>query len=171
MNDPTTQSSLIRNLMDAGCDSDLIDQFMTMMNSHQNKEAYSLLRGCNAFFQRENDLAYLNSQGIQMQAWSPLAAGSEGLLDNPLLLSLSQKYQKSVPQIVLRWLIQRGIVPLVKSVKPERMKENLDVFDFALSAEDMEQIAALDTGHSCFPPRTTGQEVNAFLKAAQGFKV
>ena len=49
-----------------------------------------------------------------MQAWSPLAAGSEGLLENPLLLSLSQKYQKSVPQIVLRWLIQRGIIPLVK---------------------------------------------------------
>ena len=106
-----------------------------------------------------------------MQAWSPLAAGSEGLLDNPLLRQLSQKYQKSVPQIVLRWLIQRGIVPLVKSVKPERMKENLDVFDFALSAEDMEQITALDTGYSCFPPRTTGQDVHAFLKAAQGFQV
>ena len=88
------------------------------------KPAVNLVE-CNAFFQREDDLAYLNSQGIQMQAWSPLAAGSEGLLENPLLLSLSQKYQKSVPQIVLRWLIQRGIIPLVKSVKPERMKETL----------------------------------------------
>ena len=106
-----------------------------------------------------------------MQAWSPLAAGSEGLLDNPLLVQLSQKYQKSVPQIVLRWLIQRGIVPLVKSVKPERMRENFDIFDFALSAGDMEKITALDTGHSCFPPRTAGQDVNAFLKAAQGFQV
>ena len=106
-----------------------------------------------------------------MQAWSPLTAGSEGLLDHPLLLQLSQKYQKSVPQIVLRWLIQRGIVPLVKSVKPERMKENLAVFDFALSAEDMEKITDLDTGHSCFPPRTTGQDVNAFLEAAQRFRV
>lgn len=134
------------------------------------KPAVNLIE-CNAFFQREDDLTYLNSQGIQMQAWSPLAAGNEGLLDHPLLLQLSQKYHKTVPQIVLRWLTQRGIVPLVKSIKPERMRENLAVFDFALLEEDMEKITALDTGHSCFPPRTTGQEVNAFLKAAQGFRV
>ena len=153
-----------------GVDNFTQDRLADFIFFNKVKPAVNLIE-CNAFFQREYDLAYLNSQGIQMQAWSPLAAGSEGLLDNPLLRQLSQKYQKSVPQIVLRWLIQRGIVPLVKSVKPERMKENLDVFDFALSAEDMEQISALDTGHSCFPPRTTGQDVHAFLKAAQDFQV
>lgn len=153
-----------------GVDNFTQDRLADFLFFNKVKPTVNLVE-CNAFFQREDDLAYLNSQEIQMQAWSPLAAGSEGLLDHPLLLQLSQKYQKSVPQIVLRWLIQRGIVPLVKSVKPERMKENLAVFNFALSAEDMEKITALDTGYSCFPPRTTGQDVNAFLKAAQGFQV
>lgn len=153
-----------------GVDNFTQDRLADFIFFNKVKPAVNLIE-CNAFFQREDDLAYLNSQGIQMQAWSPLAAGNEGLLDHPLLLQLSQKYHKTVPQVVLRWLIQRGIVPLVKSTKPERMRENLAVFDFALLEEDMEKITALDTGHSCFPPRTTGQEVNAFLKAAQGFRV
>lgn len=153
-----------------GVDNFTQDRLADFIFFNKVKPAVNLIE-CNAFFQREGDLAYMNSLGIQMQAWSPLAAGSQGLLDNPLLVQLSQKYQKSVPQIVLRWLIQRDIVPLVKSVKPERMKENLAVFDFALSADDMEKITALDTGHSCFPSRTTGQDVNAFLEAAQGFQV
>lgn len=148
-----------------GVDNFTQDRLADFIFFNKVKPVVNLIE-CNAFFQREDDLAYLNSQGIQMQAWSPLAAGSGGLLDNPQLLSLSQKYHKSVPQILLRWLIQRGIVPLVKSVKPERMKENLAVFDFVLSAEDMEKITILDTGHSCFPPRATGQDVNAFLKAS-----
>lgn len=134
------------------------------------KPAVNLIE-CNALFQREEDLSYLKSQEIKMQAWSPLAAGSENLLENPLLVQLSQKYQKSPAQIVLRWLIQREIVQLVKSVKSERMQENLAVFDFELEEQDMKKITTLDTGHSCFPKRTTGQEVTAFLKAAQEFKV
>ncbi len=134
------------------------------------KPAVNLIE-CNVFFQREEDLSYMNDQGIQMQAWSPLAAGSESLFDNPLLLQLSQKYHKTVPQIVLRWLIQRGIVPLVKSVNPERMRENLDIFDFELSTKDMEKIFVLDKGHSCFPPRTTAKDVNTFLKAAKNLRV
>lgn len=153
-----------------GVDNFAQDRLADFIFFNKVKPAVNLIE-CNAFFQREDDLAYMNSQGIQMQAWSPLAAGSEGLLDNPQLLGLCQKYHKSVPQIVLRWLTQRGIVPLVKSVKPERMRENLDIFDFELSAEDMEKIAVLDTGHSCFPPRTAACDVNAFLKAAQRFSV
>lgn len=153
-----------------GVDNFTQDRLADFIFFNKVKPAVNLIE-CNAFFQREDDFAYMNSQGIQMQAWSPLAAGSEGLLDNPQLCYISQKYHSSVPQIVLRWLMQRGIVPLVKSLKQERMKENIDIFNFELSAEDMERIASLDTGHSCFPPRTTGQDVNAFLKAAQNFRV
>lgn len=110
------------NVRAIGVDNFTQDRLADFIFFNRVKPAVNLIE-CNAFFQREDDLAYLNSQGIQMQAWSPLAAGSEGLLTHPLLVQLSQKYQKSVPQIVLRWLIQRGIVPLVKSVKPERMRE------------------------------------------------
>lgn len=153
-----------------GVDNFTQDRLADFIFFNKVKPAVNLVE-CNAFFQREDDLVYMNSQGIQTQAWSPLAAGSEGVFENALLLQLGRKYHKSVPQIVLRWLIQRGIVPLVKSVKSERMQENLAVFDFELLAEDMEKIAVLDTGHSCFPPRTTGQEVNAFLAASQQFQV
>lgn len=69
-------------------------------------------------------------------------------------------------QVVLRWLIQRGIVPLVKSSHPQRMRENLDVFDFALTENEMRQIGELDTGHTCFLRRNTGAAVTAFLKQA-----
>ena len=134
------------------------------------KPAVNLIE-CNAFYQRKEDLAFMNDENIQMQAWSPLAAGNGRLFDSPLLQQLSQKYNKTVPQIVLRWLTERGIVPLVKSVNPQRIQENLDIFDFILSEEDMEMIAKLDTGHSCFPPRISGEDVNAFLKAAQKYNV
>lgn len=134
------------------------------------KPAVNLIE-CNAFFQREDELAYMQSEGIRMQAWSPLAAGSTGLLDNPTLLEISRKHQKSVAQIVLAWLVQRGITPLVKSTNPERMKENLAIFDFELSAEDTAKIASLDTGKSCFAPRNTAQAVTAFLEAARTLHV
>lgn len=134
------------------------------------KPAVNLIE-CNTFFQRESDLSYLDSQEIQMQAWSPLAAGSDSIFENPLLIQLGHKYHKSVPQIVLRWLLQRGIVPLVKSIKPERMRENIDIFDFVILPEDMDKISALDTGCSCFPPRSAGSDVHAFLEAAKQFRV
>ena len=153
-----------------GVDNFTQDRLADFIFFNKVKPAVNLIE-CNAFFQREDDRSYMNSQGIQMQAWSPLAAGNAGLMNQPLLLQLSQKYQKTVPQIVLRWLIQRGIVPLVKSVKTERMRENLAIFDFELLPDDMAAIAALDTGRSCFPPRTSGQKVYDFLEAAQQFCV
>ena len=70
--------------------------------------------------------------------------------------------------MVLRWLIQRGIVPLVKSANPRRMAENLDIFDFTLSPEELADIAALDRGRTCFPPRDTGKAVEDFLTLAAG---
>lgn len=153
-----------------GVDNFTQDRLADFIFFNKIKPAVNLIE-CNAFYQRKEDLDYMNAENIQMQAWSPLAAGNAGLFEHPLLQRLGQKYNKSVPQIVLRWLTERGIVPLVKSVNPERMQENLDIFDFTLSQEDMDMIAALDTGHSCFPPRNSGGDVNAFLKAAQKYSV
>jgi 2,5-diketo-D-gluconate reductase A len=153
-----------------GVDNFTQDRLADFIFFNKIKPAVNLIE-CNAFYQRQEDLDYMNDENIQMQAWSPLAAGNAGLFNNPLLQQLGQKYNKSVPQIVLRWLTERGIVPLVKSVKPERMQENLDIFDFTISQNDMDMIATLDTEHSCFPPRNSGGDVNAFLKAAQKHSV
>ena len=106
-----------------------------------------------------------------MQAWSPLAAGQESVFNNPVLCEISAKYNKSVAQIVLRWLVQRGIVPVVKSANPTRMKENLDIFDFALTDEDMQKIATLDTGHTYASARNTGKAVTEFLEFADKYQV
>ena len=134
------------------------------------RPAVNLLE-CNAFFQREDERRYLASQGIQMQAWSPLAAGQGSLFENETLRAIAAAHGKSVAQVVLRWLVQRGIVPLAKSANPVRMRENLAIFDFSLTEPEMQAIAALDTGHTCFAARTTAESVQAFLEAAEKFNV
>lgn len=121
---------------------------------------------CNAFFQREAERIYMKDSGIQMQAWSPLAAGNSDIFENEVLKAIAAEHGRSVPQIVLRWLLQRDIIPLVKTSDKERMKENLDVFSFELTVEDMASISMLDTGHSCFPERNNGKSVEEFLKVA-----
>ena len=121
---------------------------------------------CNPFFQREDELSYLKSQNVLMQAWSPLSAGQNDLFHNETLCKIGACHQKTAAQVVLRWLTQRGIVPLVKSSNTHRMKENLHIFDFTLSQEEMQQIAALDTGKTCFIPRNTGIAVQEFLTQA-----
>ena len=131
------------------------------------KPAVNLLE-CNPFFQREDEREYLAGENILMQAWSPLSAGQNDLFHNEILCRIGAKYGKSAAQVTLHWLVQRGIVPLVKSANPERMKENLEIFDFTLTKEEMQEIASLDTGHTCFMPRNTGAAVTEFLKAAAG---
>ena len=101
-----------------------------------------------------------------MQAWSPLSAGQNDLFHNETLCQIGAVHQKSPAQVALRWLTQRGIVPLVKSSNPQRMKENLAIFDFSLAEDEMRQIAELDTGHTCFMPRNTGASVTAFIEQA-----
>jgi 2,5-diketo-D-gluconate reductase A len=118
----------------------------------------------NALYQRHEDHEYMLDKNIQMEAWSPLAAGKGKLFENSLLISLAQKYNKSVAQIVLRWLAQRKIVSVAKTTNFERMTENLDIFDFNISDEDMNLIKTLDTKESCFPARKNGNDVEAFLK-------
>ena len=153
-----------------GVDNFTPDKLADFVFWNKVKPAVNLVE-CNAFFQREEERRYMESQNIQMQAWSPLAAGQGRLFENETLRTLAAAHNKTVAQMVLRWLVQRNIVPLVKSANPERMRENLDIFDFALTDAEMQQITALDTGHTAFTPRTTGPAVDAFLKAALEYKV
>ncbi|NFL87890.1 aldo/keto reductase [Clostridium botulinum] len=88
--------------------------------------------------------------GVQLQAWAPFAEGKNGMFDNLTLKSIGDKYDKSVAQVILRWLLQRGIVPLSKTVNKERMKQNIDIFNFELSEDDMNTISALDKKESSF---------------------
>ena len=153
-----------------GVDNFTPDKLADFVFWNKVKPAVNLVE-CNAFFQREEERRYMESQNIQMQAWSPLAAGQGRLFENETLRTLAAAHNKTVAQVVLRWLVQRNIVPLVKSANPERMRENLEIFDFALTDAEMQQITALDTGHTAFTPRTTGPAVDAFLKAALDYKV
>ena len=104
----------------------------------------------NIFFQQTKAQEVMREKGVQMESWAPFAEGRGNLFENPVLKCIGKRYSKTVAQVVLRWQIQRGIVCIPKSVKKERMEQNINVFDFALTQEDMELIAALDTGKSAF---------------------
>jgi len=93
---------------------------------------------------------FLQENRVQIQSWGPFAEGKNNLFTNELLTSIGKKYNKSVAQVVLRWLTQRGVVVIPKSVRKERMEENFNSLDFELSAEDMEAIKSLDTKSSLF---------------------
>ena len=153
-----------------GVDNFTQDKLADFLFWNKVKPAVNLVE-CNAFFQREDERLYMESKNIQMHAWSPLAAGQGRLFENKTLCAIANTHNKSVAQVVLRWLVQRNIVPLVKSANPQRMKENLDIFDFTLTDAEMQQIAALDTGRTAFSPRTTGPAVETFLKASLEYRV
>lgn len=102
------------------------------------------------FHQRHFDHEVMRQRGVQLESWGPFAEGRNNLFSDPTLTEIAAAHGKSVAQVVLRWLIQRQIVTIPKSVRPERMRENFDVFDFALTPEQMQLIAAMDTGTSAF---------------------
>jgi 2,5-diketo-D-gluconate reductase A len=102
------------------------------------------------FHARFTDQALMLDLGVQIESWGPFAEGRNGLFSNPTLAGIGETHGKSVGQVVLRWLIQREVVVIPKTVRPERMAENFDVFEFELTDEQMAQIAALDTGASLF---------------------
>ncbi|MFI5185431.1 MAG: aldo/keto reductase [Chitinophagales bacterium] len=93
---------------------------------------------------------FLEENSVQIESWGPFAEGKNNIFHNELLISIGKKYNKSIAQVILRWLIQRGVVAIPKSVRKERMEENFNIFDFELSAEDMEAIKTLDTETSSF---------------------
>lgn len=102
------------------------------------------------FHQRGVDVAVMAEHGVQMESWGGFAEGRNNLFTNPTLTSVAEAHGRSVAQVVLRWLIQRNIAVIPKSVQRDRMAENLAVFDFELSDDDMARIASLDTGASLF---------------------
>lgn len=102
------------------------------------------------FFQRTADQELMREHGVQIQSWGGFAEGKNSLFTHPLLSEIAEKHAKSVAQVVLRWLTQRGVVAIPKSVRAERMAENIDIFDFELTDDQMAAIAALDTGTSLF---------------------
>ncbi|MFI6691126.1 aldo/keto reductase [Streptomyces sp. NPDC050433] len=102
------------------------------------------------FFQRGEYQELMREHGVQIQSWGGFAEGKNGLFTNPVLSEIGAEHGKSVAQVVLRWLIQRGVVAIPKSVRADRMAENIDVFDFALTDEQMARIATLDTGSTLF---------------------
>ncbi|RIN12461.1 aldo/keto reductase [Staphylococcus warneri] len=104
----------------------------------------------NPFHQQEDEVQSLQKEGILVEAWAPFAEGKNNLFSNETLQNIGDKYGKSIAQVVLRWLVERDIVVLAKSVNPERMKQNLDIFDFELTDEDKAQIATLDSNDSQF---------------------
>lgn len=104
----------------------------------------------NPFLQQEEALKVHQEYNVAVQAWAPFAEGKNGLFTNEVLIEIGEKYNKSVAQVVLRWLIQRGISALAKSVHEERIAQNYDIWDFELSENDIKAIATLDTNKSSF---------------------
>lgn len=100
------------------------------------------------FFAQTGALETMKEFGVQPEAWGPMAEGKHGIFTHPVLMEIGAKYGKTAAQIALRWNVQRGVVIIPKSTHKERMEENFNIWDFALSDEDMEAIGALDLGHS-----------------------
>ena len=102
------------------------------------------------FLQQIENAEFMKENNVQIESWAPFAEGKNNIFQNEILLSIAGKYNKSVAQIILRWLTQRDIVVIPKSVRKERIIENFDIFDFELSKEDMEKITTLNTDQSSF---------------------
>ena len=104
----------------------------------------------NPFHQQNLALEYNQKYSVQLEAWAPFAEGKNGIFENKILSDIGMMYIKSIGQVILRWLVQRGIVPLAKTVRKERMEENINIFDFELSQEDMNIIAQMNKDKSSF---------------------
>lgn len=102
------------------------------------------------FHQQIETQKFLAENGVQIESWGPFAEGKNDIFKNPLLRSIGEKHGKTIAQVIVRWLTQRGVVAIPKSVRPERMAENFHVFDFELTSDEMRSIATLDTGASLF---------------------
>ena len=105
---------------------------------------------CNVFFQQREAQEYMAGKEVAMEGWAPFAEGRNDLFRNEVLARIGEAHGKTVAQVVLRWLLQRGVVCIPKSTHRDRMEQNFDVFDFALGDDEMVAIAALDTGRSAF---------------------
>lgn len=125
------------------------DRVMDLIIHNQITPAVNQIE-VNPFQQQISTQKFLEDNNVQVEAWAPLAEGKNNIFQNELLLSIAAKHQKSVAQVILRWLVQRGIIVLAKSTRKERMIENINVLDFELSAEDMAAMTTVDTQTSSF---------------------
>ena len=125
------------------------DRLADLMAFNKIKPAVNQIE-VNPFNQQLQAAPWMQSKTIQPEAWAPFAEGKNDIFNHPVLTAIGNKYNKSVGQVILRWLIQRQIVCLAKSVRKERMTENLNIFDFKLSNQDMIDITAIDTATSAF---------------------
>ena len=125
------------------------DRLADLMAFNKIKPAVNQIE-VNPFNQQLQAAPWMQSKTIQPEAWAPFAEGKNDIFNHPVLTAIGNKYNKSVGQVILRWLIQRQIVCLAKSVRKERMTENLNIFDFELSNQDMIDITAIDTATSAF---------------------
>ena len=119
------------------------------------------------FFQQENALALMKEYGVVPEAWGPFAEGSHGIFTHPVLTKIGEKYGKSAAQVALRWNVQRNVVVIPKSVHKDRIEQNMDIWDFELSADDMAEIAKLDLGHS----EIVDHDDPSFVKMLHGMKI
>ena len=119
------------------------------------------------FFQQEDALALMKEYGVRPEAWGPFAEGNHGIFTHPVLSSIGEKYGKSAAQVALRWNVQRGVVVIPKSVHKDRIEQNMNIWDFELSEEDMNEIAKLDIGHS----EIVNHDDPNFVKILHGLKV
>ena len=125
------------------------DRIMDLMVHNKIVPAVNQIE-VNPFQQQVDSQKFLQDNSVMAEAWAPFAEGRNNIFQNEFLLSIAAKHNKSIAQVILRWLVQRGIIALAKSTRKERMIENISVFDFELSADDMAGIATLDTKTSCF---------------------
>ena len=119
------------------------------------------------FFQQEDALAVMQEYGVCPEAWGPFAEGNHGIFTHPVLTKIGEKYGKTAAQIALRWNIQRGVVVIPKSVHKDRIEQNMDIWDFSLSDEDMGEIGKLDLGHS----EIVDHDDPKFVQMLHGLKV
>jgi diketogulonate reductase-like aldo/keto reductase len=125
------------------------DRVMDFIVHHEVGPAVNQIE-THPFHQQVETQAFLNENNIQIESWGPFAEGKNNIFHNEVLSSVAVKHGKSIAQVILRWLTQRDIVVIPKSVRKERMAENFNIFDFGLDGEDMEKIATLETGESLF---------------------
>lgn len=125
------------------------DRLMDLIIHHRTVPALNQLE-THPFFQQRESQMFMESQGVRMQSWAPFAEGRNALFSHPVLTKIGLRHGKSSAQVVLRWLLLRGVVVIPKSVRRERMVENFSVFDFELGPEELAAIESMDTGNSLF---------------------
>jgi 2,5-diketo-D-gluconate reductase A len=125
------------------------DRIMDLMIHNKITPAINQIE-VNPFQQQVDTQKFLQDNNVQFEAWAPFAEGRNNIFQNELLMSIAAKHKRSIAQVILRWLLQRGLIVLAKTTHQERMIENINVFDFELNAEDLAAITTLDTKTSCF---------------------